>query len=86
MLADGPRQRPDTTGEPTWTTPLRRTGNTAAPFDPTQNGKILTTFRELGVLPEICDALERGGITTPFAIQEMTLSVALMGTDLIGQA
>src|SRR4051794_11424787 len=46
----------------------------------------VTTFRELGVLPEICDALERGGITTPFPIQEMTLSVALMGTDLIGQA
>ena len=46
----------------------------------------LTTFRELGVLPDICDALERAGITTPFAIQEMTLSVALMGTDLIGQA
>ena len=45
-----------------------------------------TTFRELGVLPQICDALERGGITTPFAIQEMTLSVALLGTDLIGQA
>ncbi|MGV3563553.1 MAG: DEAD/DEAH box helicase [Nocardioides sp.] len=45
-----------------------------------------TTFRELGVHPEICDALERAGISTPFAIQEMTLSVALMGTDLIGQA
>ena len=52
-----------------------------------ENGKILTTtFRELGVLPEICDALERAGIVTPFAIQEMTLSVALVGTDLIGQA
>ena len=49
-------------------------------------GKTLTTFRELGVLPEIADALERGGITTPFPIQEMTLSVALLGTDLIGQA
>jgi superfamily II DNA/RNA helicase len=46
----------------------------------------VTTFRELGVLPEICDALERAGITVPFPIQEMTLSVALMGTDLIGQA
>ncbi len=46
----------------------------------------MTTFRELGVLPDICDALDRAGITTPFAIQEMTLSVALMGTDLIGQA
>jgi superfamily II DNA/RNA helicase len=47
---------------------------------------VTTTFRDLGVLPEICDALERAGITTPFAIQEMTLSVALLGTDLIGQA
>lgn len=46
----------------------------------------MTTFRELGVLPKICDALERKGITEPFPIQEMTLSVALMGTDLIGQA
>jgi superfamily II DNA/RNA helicase len=40
----------------------------------------------MGVEPKICDALERAGITTPFAIQEMTLSVALLGTDLIGQA
>jgi superfamily II DNA/RNA helicase len=38
------------------------------------------------VLPEIADALERSGITTPFPIQEMTLAIALMGTDLIGQA
>ena len=53
---------------------------------PHESDKIVTTFRELGVLPEICDALERAGITTPFAIQEMTLSVALLGTDLIGQA
>ena len=51
-----------------------------------RTGKNLTTFRELGVLPEICDALERASIVTPFPIQEMTLSVALMGTDLIGQA
>ena len=55
-------------------------------MDSKRTGKILTTFRELGVLPEIADALERGGITTPFPIQEMTLSVALLGTDLIGQA
>jgi superfamily II DNA/RNA helicase len=38
------------------------------------------------VIPEIADALESAGITHPFPIQEMTLSVALMGTDLIGQA
>ncbi len=47
---------------------------------------LTTTFRTLGVHPQICDALERAGIVTPFAIQEMTLSVALGGTDLIGQA
>jgi len=46
----------------------------------------VTTFRELGVLPEICDALDRVNIVEPFPIQEMTLPVALMGTDLIGQA
>src|SRR5690349_9672093 len=46
----------------------------------------MTTFKDLGVLPEIADALDAVGITNPFPIQEMTLSVALMGTDLIGQA
>jgi len=37
-------------------------------------------------MPEIADALSDVGIESPFPIQEMTLSVALMGTDLIGQA
>jgi len=58
---------------------------TEAPVDP-GSAPATTTFRDLGVHPDICDALERGGIFTPFAIQEMTLSVALVGTDLIGQA
>jgi superfamily II DNA/RNA helicase len=61
-------------------------GESAAQDYSTEDLNIVTTFRELGVLPEICDALERAGITEPFPIQEMTLSVALMGTDLIGQA
>jgi hypothetical protein len=30
---------------------------------------VTSTFRDLGVLPQICDALELGGIVTPFAIQ-----------------
>ncbi len=46
----------------------------------------LTTFKELGVLPETCAALEAVGITDAFAIQEMTLPVALTGQDVIGQA
>ncbi|CAN5353337.1 hypothetical protein BH09ACT10_BH09ACT10_11610 [soil metagenome] len=37
-------------------------------------------------MPEIADALLDVGIENPFPIQEMTLSVALLGTDLIGQA
>ncbi|MET1132096.1 MAG: DEAD/DEAH box helicase [Aeromicrobium sp.] len=37
-------------------------------------------------MPEIADALADKGIIEAFPIQEMTLSVALMGTDLIGQA
>jgi superfamily II DNA/RNA helicase len=52
----------------------------------TEELHIVTTFRELGVLPEICTALERRNITEAFPIQEMTLSIALLGTDLIGQA
>src|SRR5215213_3460195 len=68
--------------------PARRPpGNTAGgPGSNESELNIVTTFRELGVHAQICDALERAGITTPFAIQEMTLSVALLGTDLIGQA
>ena len=38
------------------------------------------------MLPETCDALEAVGITTPFAIQALTLPIALDGHDLIGQA
>lgn len=47
---------------------------------------LTTTFRELGILPETAEALEAVGIVNPFPIQEMTLPVALTGTDVIGQA
>ncbi|GGV75384.1 DEAD/DEAH box helicase [Streptomyces thermoviolaceus] len=47
---------------------------------------LTTTFRDLGILPETAEALEAVGITTPFPIQEMTLPVALSGSDVIGQA
>lgn len=46
-----------------------------------QNG-----FAALGALPETVEALAKMGITTPFAIQTMTLPIALSGHDLIGQA
>ncbi|MEV5652067.1 DEAD/DEAH box helicase [Nocardia sp. NPDC052254] len=44
------------------------------------------TFAELGVRPEIVRALGEIGIERTFAIQELTLPLALAGDDLIGQA
>ncbi len=52
----------------------------------TEEASILSTFRELGILPETAEALEAVGITSPFPIQEMTLPVTLSGSDVIGQA
>ncbi|GAA5043061.1 DEAD/DEAH box helicase [Streptomyces similanensis] len=57
-----------------------------APHTHRRGSTLTTTFRELGILPETAEALEAVGITTPFPIQEMTLPVALTGTDVIGQA
>jgi superfamily II DNA/RNA helicase len=44
------------------------------------------TFAELGVNPDIVRALSDVGIERTFAIQELTLPLALAGEDVIGQA
>ncbi|MUL67563.1 ATP-dependent RNA helicase [Mycobacterium sp. CBMA 234] len=44
------------------------------------------TFADLGVRDEIVQALAEDGKALPFAIQELTLPLALAGDDLIGQA
>ncbi len=44
------------------------------------------TFADFDVHPDICAALAERGIVHPFAIQAMTLPVALAGHDIIGQA
>jgi superfamily II DNA/RNA helicase len=44
------------------------------------------TFAELGVGDKIVDALCAAGIVRTFAIQELTLPLALQGEDVIGQA
>ncbi|WP_243770100.1 DEAD/DEAH box helicase [Amycolatopsis acidicola] len=44
------------------------------------------TFAEFGVRPEIVRALNEAGIERTFAIQALTLPLALAGDDLIGQA
>ncbi|MBF6174665.1 DEAD/DEAH box helicase [Nocardia blacklockiae] len=54
-----------------------------AELDPTHTAP---TFTELGVRPEIVRALGEIGIERTFAIQELTLPLALAGEDLIGQA
>ena len=54
-----------------------------AELDPTHTAP---TFTELGVREEIVRALAEIGIERTFAIQELTLPLALAGEDLIGQA
>src|SRR3984885_384481 len=54
-------------------------------ISPTQAAAELT-FAEIGVRDEIVQALAEQGIEHPFAIQELTLPLALAGDDLIGQA
>ena len=44
------------------------------------------TFADLGVAPDICEALAEVGIIHPFPIQSMAIPIALIGTDMIGQA
>ncbi|MGE2728480.1 DEAD/DEAH box helicase [Mycolicibacterium vaccae] len=51
-----------------------------------QTTQTTPSFAELGVRDEIVRALAENGITNAFAIQELTLPLALAGDDLIGQA
>ncbi|PFG16896.1 superfamily II DNA/RNA helicase [Propionicimonas paludicola] len=46
----------------------------------------LPSFAELGVIPEIVEALGTLGIETPFPIQALAIPIAITGTDMIGQA
>src|SRR6201998_4819364 len=57
------------------------TGDTKGPMT-----ALNPTFAKLGVRDEIVRALAETGIEHPFAIQELTLPLALAGDDLIGQA
>ena len=60
------------------------------PSHPLQAGALVSdetpTFAELGVRDEIVRALAGAGIEHTFAIQELTLPLALAGEDVIGQA
>ncbi|MDG2111433.1 MAG: DEAD/DEAH box helicase [Actinomycetota bacterium] len=45
-----------------------------------------TTFAELGVPTELCEELDKQGITAPFAIQTLTIADAMAGRDVCGKA
>ena len=65
--------------------------HTNAGEEPQQSGDgqaphLRATFAELGINPQIVDALAARGIVTAFPIQEQTLPLGLSGQDLIGQA
>ncbi len=47
---------------------------------------VTITFAELGVPDYLCDALQRQGILSPFAIQELTIADAMAGRDVCGKA
>ena len=46
----------------------------------------VASFADLGVSPDLVDALASDGITSPFPIQEMTLPPAFEGADITGKA
>ena len=72
------------------------TNSTAQPTDPALDPAPLAArapvrpdspaFADFAVRPQIVAALAAAGITRTFAIQELTLPIALAGRDLIGQA
>lgn len=45
-----------------------------------------TTFADIGVSEDLCNALESRGITEPFSIQTMAIPDALAGHDVCGKA
>ena len=71
---------------------VANTGEDPYPTDDTQIeateavAPVTITFADLGVRPEICEALTEVGIVHPFPIQSMTLPVAMSRHDIIGQA
>lgn len=46
----------------------------------------MTTFKELGVAPDLVAALAEKGVIEPFPIQELTIRDALAGRDVCGKA
>ncbi|MTV26503.1 DEAD/DEAH box helicase [Nitriliruptoraceae bacterium ZYF776] len=63
-------------------------GSPDAPLEPTPEAAERPTrsFADVGVDPDLVEALAAKGIDAPFPIQELTLPLATAGHDVIGQA
>ncbi|CAI7973640.1 DEAD/DEAH box helicase domain protein [Frankia sp. Hr75.2] len=69
--------------------PISDGSDTASPTETpslADTPRLAPTFAEIGVRAETVAALAEVGIIRPFAIQELTLPLALERTDIIGQA
>lgn len=67
-------------------TPAKKSADAGPAAAPARDEKVPLRFADLGVCAEICRALREQGVDRTFAIQELTLPIALDGRDLIGQA
>jgi ATP-dependent RNA helicase DDX47/RRP3 len=79
---------PSDTGSDSETTP-DEDAKTAPAVDGTQEGQANTepkSFRELGIIEQLCEACEALGYKAPTAIQAQSIPHALEGRDLIGLA
>jgi len=52
----------------------------------TTDTEIGITFADLGVAPQLVEALESQGIRSPFPVQALTIEDALAGRDVCGKA
>ncbi|KAF2665277.1 DEAD-domain-containing protein [Microthyrium microscopicum] len=62
------------------------TDNATESHTTTADTNTLKTFRDLGIIPELCDACEKLGFTSPRPIQVQAIPHALAGRDVIGLA
>ena len=67
-------------------TPEEPTAAAEAPAARSKPVKSKKTFEQLGVCPELCDAIKRLGWTNPTPIQAAAIPAALEGRDVIGLA
>jgi superfamily II DNA/RNA helicase len=72
--------------EATTSAPDEVSSSGADPDVATPEPVLQQTFADLGVMPDISEALAEVGIVHPFPIQSMAIPIALVGTDMIGQA